>query len=80
MKIALALIVKPTDDEAVVLRRCLENVSPHVDGIFLTFAGPEGVKNESCETVAKLFKAETSYFTWINDFAAARNASAMSVT
>lgn len=69
MKIALAMIVKGSDAEADVLRRCLENVSTHVDGIFITVTQP----NEAVETTAKQFGAVVSSFEWCNDFAAARN-------
>jgi glycosyltransferase involved in cell wall biosynthesis len=72
MKIALAMICKPTDDEAKLLNRCLEVAAPHVDGIFITLAGPDP-KNEACEAVCAIYNATVSRFTWINDFAAARN-------
>lgn len=69
MKLALCLIVKPTDQEADYLKRCLENAAPYVDKIFITITG----NNERVENTARLFNAEVSRFEWINDFAAARN-------
>lgn len=69
VRLALCVIVKPTDDEAIVLRRCLENAAPHVDGIFLTVTG----RNAACEQVAKDFNANLSWFPWTNHFANARN-------
>lgn len=73
MKIALALIVKGTDDEAKVLDRCLENVSPYVDGIFITSTHKKGQKpNKAVDKVCKKYGAHVSYFEWINNFAAAR--------
>jgi len=69
IKVALALIVKPTDDEANLLKRCLDNVSQHVDGIFVTITGENALTEEVC----KDYKANISHFTWVNDFAAARN-------
>ena len=58
MKIALALIVKGTDKEAKLLDRCLENVSPFVDGIFITSTYRKGEKpNENVEKIAKLYNA-----------------------
>jgi len=68
-KIALSMIVKASDNEAELLKRCLTHAAPHVDGIFLTITG----ENEACEDVAKFFGANVSHFEWINDFAAARN-------
>lgn len=74
MKIALALIVKGTDKEAKLLDRCLENVSPFVDGIFITSTYRKGEKpNENVEKIAKLYNANLSTFEWVNDFAKARN-------
>lgn len=69
MKLALNMIVKASDQEADVLKRCLTSAAPHVDGIFITITG----KNKRCEQVAKAFGAEVSYFEWENDFAKARN-------
>lgn len=74
MKIALNLIVKGTDDEALLLDRCLENVSPYVDGIFITSTHKKGEEpNKMVEKIAKLYKANVSTFEWCNDFAKARN-------
>jgi glycosyltransferase involved in cell wall biosynthesis len=68
-KIALSMIVKASDDEAELLKRCLTHAAPHVDGIFLTITG----ENKKCEEIAKFFKATVSHFEWVNDFSAARN-------
>jgi len=69
MKLALNMIVKASDEEAVVLKRCLTNVAPHVDGIFLTITG----KNQACEDVAKMFGATVAHYEWNDNFADARN-------
>lgn len=69
IKLALALIVKPTDEEAESLKKALKYTAPYVDGIFITITG----KNKKCEEVAKLYNANVSYFKWIDDFASARN-------
>lgn len=69
MKIGLSMIVKPTDAEAELLKQCLTNVAPYVDGIFLTITG----KNERCEQVAQAFNAHVSFYEWDNHFANARN-------
>jgi len=69
MKIALAMIVKGSDEEAEVLSRCLSYASKYVDGIFITITQP----NEKVKQAAELFGATVSHFDWVNDFAAARN-------
>jgi len=71
MRIALALIVKPTDEEAIVLDRCLKSVSDFVDGIFITQAGP--TKNDEVSRVAKAYNATESFYKWNESFADARN-------
>lgn len=68
-KIALCMIVKATDGEADFLSKALNQIADHVDGLFITITG----KNERVERVAKMYKANVSYFEWINDFSAARN-------
>jgi tetratricopeptide (TPR) repeat protein len=74
MKIALAMIVKGTDNEAKLLARCLENMSPYVDGIFITRTHKKGEEpNEAVGAVARAYNAHLSDFEWVNDFAAARN-------
>lgn len=69
MKLALVMIVKPSDDEAKVLERCLNSVAEHVDGIFLTITG----ENAKCENVARMFNAHVSKYKWNHSFADARN-------
>lgn len=69
MRIALAMIVKGDDKEAELLDRCLENMSPYVDGIFITRTQP----NKKVGKVCKKYGAVLSDFKWINEFAAARN-------
>ncbi len=74
MKLALAMIVRGTNDEAELLQRCLENLSPYVDGIFITRTHKKGEKpNAAVGNVAINFGATLSDFEWIDDFAAARN-------
>lgn len=68
-KLALAMIVKGSDQEAIVLDRCLKNVSPNVDAIYITITQ----KNKKVEEVCKKYKAVISHFEWCNDFAKARN-------
>jgi len=75
-KIALCVIVKPDDNEALVLHRLLDTEGLHkkFDGIFITITSKEGDLNaERVKLEAEQVKAHISYFKWINDFAAARN-------
>jgi tetratricopeptide (TPR) repeat protein len=71
IKIALCMIVKPTDQEAMVLERCLLSVADHVDNIFITQAGKK--KNKEVTRVAKSFDCVESFWEWNNSFADARN-------
>lgn len=74
MKIALALIVKGSDEEAVLLDRLLDNVNGYVDGIFITSTYKRGEQpNKAIEKIAKIHDANLSTFEWCNDFAKARN-------
>lgn len=68
------MIVKGSNDEALLLRRCLENMSPYVDGIFITRTTKKGEKkNSAVANVAREFNAHFSDFEWTDDFAEARN-------
>ncbi len=74
MKIALAMIIKGDDKEAELLDRCLENVSPYVDGIFLSVSHKKGeAPNQKVANVGAKYRANVSDFVWKNDFAYARN-------
>lgn len=70
-KIALAVIVRDTEEEAQLLEKLLGNVSKHVDGVFITANHPkseQGHIKKICEATG----ANYSYFKWIDDFSAAR--------
>lgn len=71
MKIALCLIVKGTDEEAELLERCLANMSPYVDGIFITSTYTDK-PNENVEKVTKRYKGALSTYKWTNNFSEAR--------
>lgn len=71
VKIALALIVKPTNEEAEELKRCLANTASYVDGIFITQAGEK--TNKKIDQLCELYGATNSFFKWEKDFAKARN-------
>ena len=74
IKIALAMIVKGDDQEAVLLERCLASVSPFVDGIFVTITNLHGENtNTKCIEVANKYNAVVSNFEWVHDFSKARN-------
>jgi len=71
MKIALAMIVKPTEEEGKLLARCLTSIAQHVDGIFITQAGH--APNEYVSSVIKLYGGTESFYQWNDSFADARN-------
>lgn len=80
MKIALTLIVKSDKEEAALLDRCLGNMSPHMDGIFITETLKPGAKpSKDIDKVCKKYKAVRSTFEWTGDFSAARNHSFKSI-
>lgn len=78
MKIAAILIVKGTDEEALHLQRCLENITAHVNHIFLNINVPKGVEvsKKVLRVINKYRKEYVSYITtvWEDDFSKARNA------
>lgn len=72
--IALCLIVKGSNEEAMLLHRCLENMTRHFDAVYVTRTTKKGEKkNSAIANVVKEFGAHLSDFEWIDDFAAARN-------
>lgn len=71
MKIALALIVKPTKEEGECLAECLASVGDAVDGIYITQAGEE--KNDYVSSVIQMYGGVESFYKWDNNFANARN-------
>lgn len=74
MKIALAMIVKGTDDEAPLLDRCLSSVKGHVDGIFIDINAPKGKKaSKKVIDVAKQHGADVQLTVWEHNFVKARN-------
>ncbi len=81
MKIALAMIVKGTEEEAGLLDRCLESIAPHVDQVFITITHTKGVDTikdagyQACRNIARKYQAYNKPFEWIKDFSAARNES-----
>lgn len=65
------MIIKPTDDEAKLLERCLKYAAGQVDEICITQAGAK--KNKAVSEVIKSYKGKESFFKWVNDFSQARN-------
>ena len=73
-KVAVCLIVKGTDDEAPLLRSCLESVHKHVDGVFLNVNHRKGEKpSQAVLDVANEFTSNVIVTEWKDDFAKARN-------
>lgn len=70
-KLSLCMIIKPTDDEAKLLERCLKYVAGQVDEICITQAG-QG-KNKAVSEAIKAYGGKESFFKWVNDFSEARN-------
>jgi len=66
MKLSLAMIVK---NEARCLARCLAGVRGLADELIIADTG----STDDTVAIAKKFGAQIHHFTWINDFAAARN-------
>lgn len=66
-KLALAMIVKNTEEEFELLNRCMESLKGTYDKAFVTVTCRKG------EQVRDIPGAEVSFFPWVNDFAAARN-------
>lgn len=74
MKIALIMIVKGSPDEVPHLKRCLENISGHVDGIFINVNVPEGAEaSEAVLDVARTYTDNVFKTVWRDNFAEARN-------
>lgn len=67
-RLALVMIVR---DEAHAITRALRSARPHVDRMIVLDTGSQDATRE----IAKAEGAEVSTFAWIDDFAAARNAS-----
>lgn len=70
MKLSLALICTPTDKEAKRLDVALSSVKGVFDEIVITQAGPH--PSEAVEKVCAKHNAKTDFYTWHDDFAAAR--------
>jgi len=74
-KIAAALIVKGTKDEAPLLDTCLTNLKGHVDKFFLDINAVKGKKpSKEVLAVAKKHGADVKETVWVGDFVGARNA------
>ena len=74
MRVAAALIVRGTPDEAAHLDRCLTSIKGHVDGIFIDINAPKGEQpSEQVIAVAKKHGADIQLTVWENNFVKARN-------
>lgn len=71
--IALAMIVKGTDDEAPMLAKCLASINGYVDAIYLNINTPPNVPvSEKVVRVAKQYLAKVYFTEWTGNFVTAR--------
>jgi tetratricopeptide (TPR) repeat protein len=74
-KVALAVIVKGTDDEAPLLDACLKSVAEHVDGIFIQLNAPKGQKiSPRVRKIAQKYTDNIEDCVWTGNFVKARTA------
>lgn len=74
MKVALAYIVKGTDDEAELLEQSLKSVAKYVDGIFIDVNAPKGKKaSKKVLAVARKYTKKVRETVWEDNFVKARN-------
>lgn len=71
MKIALAMIVKPTEKEGQLLADAIASVGDAVDGLYITQAGDK--PNQYVSSVIQMFGGVESFYRWDKNFANARN-------
>ena len=72
--IALCMIIKNDVAEYEKAKNAIKSVAPFVDGIYLTFNGPEGGTPVAEPTLfGKPPASRVSYVVWNEDFSAARN-------
>ncbi len=65
------MIVKPSDDEAILLDRCLQFLKGNVDEMCITQAGV--APNKRVSEIIKKYGGTESFFKWTHNFAEARN-------
>ena len=68
MRLSLCMIVR---DNATIIEECLTSIRPWVDEMVVVDTG----SNDATPQIAALLGAKVRQFKWIDDFAAARNAS-----
>lgn len=68
--IALAMIVKNSTDEVILLEQCLASVANYVDGIYITITDKKPIKQ--LLDVCKKHKVEVSTYEWDRNFVKAR--------
>lgn len=73
-KVALAMIVKGTDNELPYLISCLRSVKNHVDGIFIDVNAPKGkTPSKKIIAFAEEMGADVKETVWEGNFVKARN-------
>lgn len=74
LKVALNMILKQ-DEPVSIVKRAIDSVFPYVDGVFitLTYKDDKLEKSPLIDFLTQKYKANLSFFKWVNDFAAARN-------
>jgi glycosyltransferase involved in cell wall biosynthesis/Tfp pilus assembly protein PilF len=73
--VALCMIVKGSDSEADHLKRCLTNISPYVDGMFINLNAKPGHKpSVKVRRIVEQFTENIIQTEWHDNFAEARNA------
>ena len=72
--VALAMIVKGTDDEAPLLAKCLASVARHVDAIYINLNHAKGENiSQKVRKVAEQYTTKIYVTEWENNFVKARN-------
>lgn len=73
-KIALAMIVAGTDEEAPLLAKCLASIAHHIDAIYLNLNHKEGVSiSPKVRAVAEKYTTNIYVTEWTDNFVKSRN-------
>ena len=75
MKVALAMILKASDDEIEKFETCISSIKEHIDGIFVNLNSTKKVSQEMIDRVKNITGGIVVTSKWEMDFAKARNTS-----